>query len=64
MTLTGSGGNATIDTTGGSISLSGALGGGGGLNKVGPNTLTMSGNNTFTGSLTVDGGTLAMPGGR
>ena len=33
------------------------------MDKVGPNTLTLSGPNTFTGNLTVDGGTLAMPGG-
>ena len=63
MTLTGSPGNATVDTTGGNIALSGALSGSGGLDKVGPNTLTLSGPNTFTGNLTVDGGTLAMPGG-
>ena len=63
MTLTGSPGNATVNTTGGNIALSGAISGSGGLDKVGPNTLTLSGPNTFTGNLTVDGGTLAMPGG-
>lgn len=63
MTLTGNGGGATIDTTGGNIALCGVLSGSGGLDKVGPNTLTLSASNTFSGNLTVDGGTLAMPGG-
>jgi len=59
MTLTGSGGPATIDTTGGNIGLSGALTGSGGLDKIGPNTLTISGNNVHTGPTTVFGGVLA-----
>ncbi len=63
MTLTGNGGDATIDTTGGNIALSGVLSGSGGLTKVGPNTLTLSAANTFSGNLIVNGGNLAMPGG-
>jgi fibronectin-binding autotransporter adhesin len=58
MTLTGSGGNATIDTTGGNIGLSGLLGGSGGLNKAGNGVLSLSGNNTYLGPTNVSGGTL------
>ena len=46
MTLTGSGGNATIDTTGGDISLSGVLSGPGELFKTGGGLLLLSGMNT------------------
>ena len=42
MTLTGINGNATFDTTGGSISLSGPLSGAGGLQKVGPGVLSLT----------------------
>ena len=58
MTLTGSGGNATIDTTGGNIGLSGVLNGGGGLIKVGTGTLTLSGTNSYGGGTFVNAGTL------
>ncbi len=60
MTLTGSGGNATVDTTGGNIGLSGVLSGSGGLNKVGPGTLTLNNSNTFTGNTLVSAGTLML----
>ncbi len=63
MTLTGSGGNGTVDTTGGSISLSGNLTGSATLSKVGPGKLTLSGTNSNIGGLIVDCGTLQMPGG-
>ncbi len=63
MTLTGSGGAGTVDTTGGNISLSGILSGSGGLTKVGAGTLTLTGSNTYSGSTTVDGGTLQIVGG-
>ena len=43
MNLTGNGGNATVDTTGGSIGLAGNLTGFGGLSKVGPGTLRYPG---------------------
>ncbi len=62
MNLTGSGGNATIDTTGGWIGLSGNLSGSGGLTKVGPGLLTLGGVNTYGGGTTVAGGTLAVNG--
>ena len=47
MNLSGIGGPGTVDTTGGDIGLSGVLSGSGGLAKVGPGTLTLSGSNTF-----------------
>ena len=58
MTLTGSGGNATIDTTGGNIGLSGNLTGTGGLTKAGPNTLTLSASNVFSGGTIINAGVL------
>jgi len=55
ITLTGVNGNATIDTNNRSINLSGVISGSGGLRKIGPGTLTLSGNNTYTGGTTVVG---------
>ena len=63
MNLSGIGGAGTVDTTGGSISLSGNLTGSGGLTKIGPGNLMLSGINTLGGNLIVDGGTLQVPGG-
>ncbi len=63
LNVTGSGGNATIDTTGGNISLSGNLTGSGTLNKVGSGILLLSGTNSVLGSLIVDGGTVQIPAG-
>ena len=60
MTLTYAVGDATVDTTGGDIGLSGVLSGGGGLVKVGSGTLTLSASNTYTGNTTVNAGTLAI----
>ena len=60
MTLTGSGGNSTVDTTGGNISLSGNLSGIGGLIKVGFGTLTLSASNGYTGVTLVSNGTLLL----
>ncbi len=57
MSLTGSGGNATIDTTGGNINLPGVLSGSGGLNKAGTGTLSLGGQNTFSGSTLILAGT-------
>jgi fibronectin-binding autotransporter adhesin len=56
MTLTGTGGNANIDTAGSAVTLSGVLSGVGGLNKLGSGTLTLSGSNTFTGPVSFNGG--------
>ena len=60
ITLTGSGGNATVDTTGGSIGLSGVLSGTGGLNKNGPNTLLLTNANGYSGGTTINGSLLQM----
>jgi autotransporter-associated beta strand protein len=60
ITLTGSGGDTTFDTTGGTIGLSGVLSGTGGLIKVGTSTLTLSGTNTYSGTTTINSGTLAI----
>ena len=63
LNLTGSGGNATIDTTGGNISLAGNLTGSGTLNKVGPGMLSLSGTSSVLGGSSVNGGTLQIPSG-
>ena len=60
MTLTAAVGDATIDTTGGDIGLSGVLSGGGGLVKAGSGTLTLSASNIYYGNTTVGAGTLAI----
>jgi len=56
MKLTGDGGDVNVDTAGNSITLSGVLSGIGGLNKIGSGTLTLSSNNSFTGSVNFNGG--------
>ena len=56
MTLNGLG---TVDTTGGNISLSGNLSGGGWLRKVGSGSLTLSGSDTYSGGTLLVGGVLA-----
>ena len=43
------------------LACSGTLSGAGGLIKTGTNTLTLAGTNSFTGSVTVNAGTLALP---
>jgi autotransporter-associated beta strand protein len=53
------GGAVDINTTGGDISLSGALAGAGQFTKTGSGTLTLSGANTFSGNVAVSNGTLA-----
>lgn len=57
-------GGAVIDTDGKNVTIANALldgGGGGGLTKLGSGTLTLSGNNTFTGDVFVQGpGQLAL----
>ena len=58
MALTGAVGNATVDTGVHNVALSGVLSGPGGLVKEGDGTLTLSGQNTFAGGLTIDGGTV------
>jgi fibronectin-binding autotransporter adhesin len=51
-------GGGTIDTNGNSATLSGIIGGTGGLTKSGTGTLTLSGANTYSGGTTVNAGSL------
>ncbi len=60
MTLTGSGGNATVDTAGYSATLSGSLSGPGGLTKTDSGTLALASSNTYTGDTLISGGTLQL----
>ena len=60
MTLNDAATGTTFDTTGGNITLSGALGGGGALNKAGAGTLTLTTANSYAGGTTVSGGTLQL----
>ena len=62
MTLTGSGGNATIDTAGYIVTLSGSLSGPSGLTKTDSGTLVLSASNTYTGGTMVSGGILQFNG--
>ena len=64
MTLTGTSGNATVDTSGQTIDLSGGLTGNGGLDKVGAGTLNLIGNQTYRGATTVAGGLLSVANGQ
>ncbi len=62
MTLTGTNGNANIDTNGYAVTLSGTLSGEGGLTKLGSGTLALVGSNSFTGGVDVVAGTLIAKG--
>lgn len=53
---------ASVGVSGGQLTISGNISGSGGLTKVGPYTLILSGNNTFTDQTTVNGGTLILNG--
>ena len=57
MSLTGSGGNGTLDPGGYAVTFSGALSGTAGLNVLGGGTLTLAGSNSYTGGTTVSGST-------
>jgi fibronectin-binding autotransporter adhesin len=59
-TLTGTGGNANIDTAGYPVTLSGQISGPGGLKKLGTNTLTLSAANTYTGDTAISAGTFIL----
>jgi outer membrane autotransporter protein len=54
MTLNAQGG--TVDTNGNSATISGTIGGPGGLTKAGNGTLILTANNTYSGGTTVTGG--------
>ena len=58
MTLTGSGGNAVVDTTFASATFAGNLSGPGGLIETGSNTLTLSGTNPYGGGTVINQGNL------
>ena len=60
MTLTGSGGDATVDTAGYTVTLAGSLSGPGGLNKTDSGTLVLGTANTYSGTTTVSGGALQL----
>ena len=60
MTLTGTGGNANLDTNGHSVTLSGDLTGPGGLNKLGAGTAVLTGPNTYNGLTVVQQGVLEL----
>ena len=63
VALTGIGGNATLDTNGHTVTLSGTVSGTastGGLTKVGDGTLVLNGANSYTGATDVQAGTLAL----
>ena len=50
----------TFDTNGNSATVAGTIGGTGGLTKIGAGTLTLTGNNSYSGGTTINGGTLAV----
>ena len=59
MSLTGIGGNATVDSNGNSVTFSGALSGVGGLTKTGTGTLTLSNEfSSYAGNVLISQGTL------
>ncbi len=62
MTLTGIGGNTTVDTNGYTVTLSGALTGSGGFAKDGDGTLVLSGASSYAGPTAVTNGTLLVNG--
>ncbi len=60
MTLTGTNGNANVDTNGFAVTLAGALSGEGGLTKLGSGVLTLSGTESFTGGVKIKAGALVL----
>ncbi|MGA2069147.1 MAG: autotransporter-associated beta strand repeat-containing protein, partial [Thermoguttaceae bacterium] len=62
MTLGTSGGNATVDTGGNTVTLSGVLSGPGSLAKIDSGTLILSAANTYAGSTAVNAGMLSLTG--
>jgi fibronectin-binding autotransporter adhesin len=60
MNLTGTGGNANVDTNGYVVNLKSALSGIGGLTKSGAGTLTLAGDNDYSGPTTVTAGVVEL----
>jgi autotransporter-associated beta strand protein len=60
ITLTGTGGDARVNTAGYTVGLNGALSGPGGLRKLGSNTLTLTAPNSYSGDTMVSAGTLTL----
>jgi autotransporter-associated beta strand protein len=58
--VTLSAGGGTFDTNGNTATLAGAIGGSGGLTKIGDGTLVLSGPNTYSGGTTLAAGTLRL----
>ena len=56
----GTGVQDAIAVNAGTLTLSGGIGGTGGLNKTGPGMLTLTAGSTYTGGLNVSGGTLSI----
>jgi autotransporter-associated beta strand protein len=57
-----SGVTGQIDSNGNTFTVAGVINGGGNLAKIGPGTLVLTGNNTYTGTTTVNSGTLLVNG--
>jgi autotransporter-associated beta strand protein len=62
LTLSGGGGTGTINTAANNVTISTPIAGTLGLTKQGSGTLTLSGNNTYSGTTTVAQGTLRING--
>ncbi|MGD0518154.1 MAG: PEP-CTERM sorting domain-containing protein [Thermoguttaceae bacterium] len=62
ITLSGINGNARIDTQNFNVTISSAVAGNGGLNKLGSDILTLSDNATYLGDTIIEGGTLCLDG--
>jgi fibronectin-binding autotransporter adhesin len=60
MTLTGTGGNANIDSAAYSVTFSGKLSGVGGINKWGSGGLLLTGANTYSGMTNINAGSLSI----
>src|SRR5262249_57841423 len=55
-------GDTTVDTQSNTLTLSGPISGTGGLDKIGPGTLTLTGASTYTGDTNVNEGVLNVTG--
>ncbi|MES2439513.1 MAG: autotransporter-associated beta strand repeat-containing protein [Verrucomicrobiota bacterium] len=62
LTLGTSGGSFDIASTGSSMQISGAIGGGGSLTKTGPGTLILASGNTYGGGTVINQGTIYLAG--